>query len=167
MTDKQEQLYPKRRKRRPAIDRFNEKWELDDNGCWIWTAGTLKARKGLQDYGTFYVGPGRRSELAHRWAYEHFHRPIPEGLTIDHLCGVGVCVNPQHLDAVTITENLRRNPKTWIGRNGSKTHCKYGHEFTPENTTIKPQSMGRPGVVRWCNKCRKESWKREKAKRAA
>jgi hypothetical protein len=45
---------------------------------------------------------------AHRWAYEHFVGPIPEGLEIDHGCFVHACVNPGHLEPVTHQENVRR-----------------------------------------------------------
>lgn len=34
-----------------------------------------------------------------------------------------------------------------------KTHCPAGHEYTPENTRLKPQSQGRPGVSRECREC--------------
>ncbi len=50
----------------------------------------------------------RRTLLAHRAMYEQEVGPIPEGLTIDHLCNVKPCVNPSHLEAVTFQENIRR-----------------------------------------------------------
>jgi hypothetical protein len=65
--------------------------------------------------------------LAHREAYERANGPIPEGLVLDHLCRTPACVNPAHLEAVTQAENLRRSVRKPV------THCKHGHEFTPEN----------------------------------
>lgn len=50
------------------------------------------------------MGPVR----AHRFAYELVKGPIPEGLTLDHLCNVPLCVNPDHLEPVTLSENIRR-----------------------------------------------------------
>lgn len=71
--------------------------------CWIWTGYT--SRLG---YGIF--GPGGRSVTmpAHRWSYEHFVGPVPDGLELDHLCRVRRCVNPLHLEAVTHRENCLR-----------------------------------------------------------
>jgi hypothetical protein len=86
------------RDRRHPLDRI----EVPDlNGCWIWSGG-LK----LNGYG--YLRVGKKGHLAHRWVYEELVGPIPNGLTIDHLCRVKACVNPDHLEPVTNAENIRR-----------------------------------------------------------
>ena len=51
---------------------------------------------------------GRGEYAAHRFVYEQTKGPILEGLTIDHLCRVRCCVNPDHLEVVTIQENIQR-----------------------------------------------------------
>lgn len=79
------------------LDRFWAKVEKRDDGCWFWTGSKLPA-----GYGHFAKG------LAHRWSYEQFVGPIPEGLTIDHLCVNPSCVNPEHMEPVTASENSRR-----------------------------------------------------------
>ena len=69
--------------------------------CWIW-----KPNSSVGGYGQF--GLNGKPQLAHRAAYKLLVGPIPPKLTIDHLCCVRSCVNPQHLEAVTLAENLRR-----------------------------------------------------------
>lgn len=69
-----------------------------------------------------------RNQLVHRVAYEEFKGRIPEGMQVDHLCKVRLCISPAHLEAVTPQENARR-------RDAEITHCRRaGHEYTPENT---------------------------------
>lgn len=96
--------------------------------CWLWT-GYLN-RDG---YARFRIG--KQFVAVHRWSYEHFIGPIPDGLTIDHLCRVRNCANPEHLEPVTIGVNTLRG-ETPPGINARKTHCHLGHQFTPENTYI-------------------------------
>lgn len=110
-------------------------------GCWVWR-GDLTP----DGYGRFWARG--KNVAAHRWSYEHFVGPIPEGLQIDHLCCVRRCVNPAHLEAVTCRENLHRGD-TLNARNARKTHCKHGHEFTEANTLINSDGE------RVCRACRR------------
>jgi len=77
--------------------------------CWIWL-GT-KQLKTLKGYGLC------GNKLAHRMSYELFKGRIPDWLEIDHLCRNKCCVNPEHLEAVTHSENLKRN-KSFRMKNG-------------------------------------------------
>lgn len=70
--------------------------------CHIWLLAKTWNGYGLERSGE---GPMR---YAHRLAYERAHGPIPGPLKIDHLCRVHECVNPEHLEAVTQAENVRR-----------------------------------------------------------
>lgn len=62
----------------------------------------------VDKYGYGQIHARYRHMGAHRAAYEHFVGPIPDGLQIDHLCRNKLCVRPDHLEAVTLAENLRR-----------------------------------------------------------
>ena len=73
-------------------------------GCWLWTGCTNRGGYGL----TKFRG---RTTGAHRAVYRLLVGPIPEGLDLDHLCSVRLCVNPAHLEPVTHAENVRRAMK--------------------------------------------------------
>lgn len=101
--------------------------------CAQWTGARSKRGEGRFGRG------GRVTVLAHRFAYELVRGPIPDGLTIDHLCFNPSCVNPRHLEAVAGVVNTKRAAaagRMAVRWNTGLTHCKHGHEFTIENTRI-------------------------------
>lgn len=98
----------------PPLERFLAKIEFVGD-CWRWTG-----KPNYAGYGYFNPNEGW-SVRAHRWSYEFFVGAIPKGLDLDHtchtrdpLCAGGIrcphrlCVNPDHLEPVTRSENVRR-----------------------------------------------------------
>ena len=110
-------------------NRLLAKVRVDDStNCWLWTAA-----KYPNGYGMFKGGP-RRPNCAHRISYEIFVGKIPNGKHLDHLCKIVTCVNPLHLEPVSIRENvMRSNAPTAV--NARKVRCIRGHEFSNENTS--------------------------------
>jgi len=92
----------------------------------------------------------RRYVRAHRYSYEAFVGPIPEGLTLDHLCRVRNCVNPEHLEPVSLKENLLRGDSS-PAHNARKTHCMRGHALSGDNLYINPGTG-----YRACRTCLRE-----------
>src|SRR5690606_1755711 len=118
--------------------RFWSKVEVNpDTGCWEW-----RAAKNPKGYGQFYWEGAMR--LPHKVAYTAMVGPVNTGESIDHLCRVRHCCNPEHLESVAHLINVRR------GRGpGSRTHCPQGHPYSGENLHI--QSNG----ARRCLTCRR------------
>lgn len=104
--------------------------------CWLWTGPFDR-----DGYGAF----SKRRSGAHRFAYETLVGPIPAGLVIDHLCRVRACVNPDHMEPVTIRENVQRGARL------RQSHCRAGHRMDDENTLIQRRSGG--GYRRQCRTC--------------
>ena len=144
---------------KPLMPRIMDRTKQDANGCWVWQG--YIAKRGYASI--WWQG---RQWLAHRAVYTQLVGEIPDHLEIDHLCENKACCNPHHLEAVTRAVNMARSMNVVTALNALKTHCKRGHEFTPENTDYRPQSQGRAGVARMCIACREERKVRER-KRAA
>jgi hypothetical protein len=121
--------------------------------CWPWPGAVNN-----WGYGYTTVGDGTargRNVMVHREAYARLVGPIPEGMQIDHLCRNRLCMNPRHLEPVTIAENVLRGAGPGA-INRRKTHCYRGHEFTPENTFY----VGREKKERRCKVCDREKQRR-------
>jgi hypothetical protein len=87
---------------RSLKSRFDEKWFSDpQSGCWIWNAAL-----SALGYGKIFVN--KKLRPAHRIAWILYVGSIPRGAVLDHKCRRKNCVNPDHLEAVTVGENTRR-----------------------------------------------------------
>lgn len=124
-----------------AVARFWPKVDRKDTeACWTWLGATTP-----NGYGSFRFGS--RSHPAHRVSYILSRGDIPPKYYIDHTCRNRLCVNPNHLRTVTPKVNANENT---IGP-ASRTHCKRGHEYTPENTRWHKNAKRDP--YRICRKC--------------
>ena len=115
-----------------------------DAPCWLWQSHVGVTGYGQKRFrGTMWK--------AHRYMWTVMRGPIPKGMQIDHLCRIRHCVNPQHMEVVTQHENWLRGEACTV-QNKRKTHCKYGHEFTPENTYYRTGKRGPHRVCIQCNR---------------
>ena len=92
-----------------------------NSGCWLWM--------GAQAHGGYgKIKWNRKTWLAHRLVYIHQVGSIPAGLTLDHLCRIRTCVNPKHMEPVSLRTNLLRGD-TLAAKFARITHCINGHSL--------------------------------------
>lgn len=131
--------------------RLAEKTVRNENGCRLWI-GPVNA----QGYGqTSAFG---RLKMVHRFTYEVvYDMKIHPKLVVCHQCDNPGCCNPDHLWIGTEKQNMQDAAAKRRWSRQHQTHCKHGHEFSPENTHIKIQ-RGKP--CRVCKMCERLRWQR-------
>lgn len=135
-------------------EEFFSQVSYSDN-CWDWT-GYLSS-----GYGIFYYD--RKMCRAHRFSYEYFLGKIPEGLHICHHCDNKKCVNPFHLFAWTVADNMRDCVEKKRHGNLKKTSCIYGHPLSGENLIISVHRGVRRRACRiCCIRIQREKYRRSK-----
>lgn len=126
----EEELVTDRRSAPMVLARFMSKVRVEPSGCWLWLAAVNR----VTGYGVFKGAT--KAVNAHRFAYEAFQGPVPEGLQLDHVCRVKRCVNPAHLEVVTASVNTWRHFSL-------TTHCSEGHPFSGSNLRTTPKGHRR------------------------
>ena len=111
-----------------------------DTGCWIWLLARDK-----DGYGK--VKRAGRSGPAHRWYYEQAVGDVPVGLVLHHRCENRACVNPDHLEPLSVRDNTLRSTTAPSALNAIKTHCLRGHPLSGDNLHVQ-------GGRRICRTCR-------------
>lgn len=106
-----------------------------------------------------------RNEKRSSWRYLHrlkfeewSGKPIPDGMTLDHLCRNRACCNPHHLEVVSLRENLLRGVGP-SAMNARKTTCPSGHEYSESNTYHKKNGS------RQCKACQRKHAKESYARK--
>lgn len=129
--------------------------------CWVWFGAT-----NSKGYGC--LGVDGRGYLAHRVAYAEEVGPIPDGMQINHICGIKPCVRPDHLEVVDASGNIRHArgtglmaPSLLSQDNSTKLICRNGHPYSPDNTYVNPQGH------RVCRTCKRQSDRRRTERRSA
>jgi hypothetical protein len=121
---------------------------VTESGCWEWDG-----YRNELGYGICVLR--RQRWRAHRLAWAYVHGPIPDGMVICHRCDNPPCINPDHLFLGTHRDNtadmMRKGRNAYVNPMAGKTHCKHGHEFTPENTYVQPSQP----TYRRCLTCEK------------
>lgn len=86
----------------PIQKKLWDKIEKQPGGCWLWNGKLDRDGHGR----VTYKGIARST---HSLVYQLIVGAVPvPPLQIDHLCRVRRCVNPDHMEAVTVALNLQR-----------------------------------------------------------
>lgn len=119
--------------------------------CWIWTGRTLPT-----GYGRFWLTG--REVYSHRFAWEMAHGAIPVGMSVCHTCDNPSCVRSDHLFLGTQKDNMAdAKAKGRIrNQNSDKEQCRYGHQFTAENTFVDKRGSRR---CRTCMRRQVREWR--------
>ena len=131
-------FWPKVDKAGPLPDRSDPLVTAPETACWLWIGATTS-----QGYGTISVDG--RADLAHRVSLRL--SGIRPGEQTDHLCRRRLCVNPGHLEVVTIRENTSRGQGKAAGALRDNV-CKWGHPLSGGNL-----SWTANGRWRKCKEC--------------
>ena len=124
-----------------------EKYSIPEpnTGCLLWFGVTTK-----EGYGRLRVEG--KYKYAHRLSYENSVGQIQDGLELDHLCRTRCCIEPNHLEAVVHSENVRRGLYGVLNKN-----CPKGHSYSGKNLILTKKNKWK--VCRICKNEKKKQWR--------
>lgn len=99
-----------------------------NTGCFLCTLNNNQDGYARLKLGGHTIG-------AHRIAYELRFGSVAPGLEIDHLCRQPCCVNPDHMELVSPSDNKRRRWRDFRKANGGK--CPHGHDLSGDNLYLR------------------------------
>lgn len=129
------------------------------DNCAPGAGGCLISNYSVGSHGYAQIGwqvKGHRfATTAHRAAWVAANgRQVPDGMTVDHLCHVRPCVNPEHLRLLDNVTNARDNGQVRVNQpTGQRWAC--GHEI-----------VAAPGGRPYCRECNNAQRKRSRQKAA-
>lgn len=126
-------------------DLLNEVSFDKETTCWNW-----KGYKSELNYGIISIQ--NKTFYTHRVSYTLFHKPIPKGLVVHHMCNNRACCNPEHLDIMTQIENVSMNGSGSYGHFAARTHCVNGHELSNDNLVQSSLKKGKTECLKCNNK---------------
>lgn len=124
---------------------------IPECGCWVWEGS-------ISGYGYGETWWNNSKKFIHVLMHELFVGEVPDGFKVDHLCRVRCCCNPEHLEAVTHAENVKRGTG-WqhvVEKHKAATHCQRGHPWIEENTYVEPNGKRR---CLECKRMRLRNWR--------
>ena len=127
------------------LERIYSKVSVNEDGCAVWGGSRRRTGKAPNFY---YYGQqwfDGRHWLVHRLFWVRSKGPVPRGKELDHVCRNKLCVNLEHLRAVTHRENMKNRAVC------DKTHCKCGEVLTLNSKGYK--------ICRKCRDLRVKVWR--------
>ena len=138
---------------RRVVERVLAKVAMGPRGCHVSTYSVAShgyAQVGWQEDGKRIV------TLCHRVIWSYFRGPIPQGMTVDHMCKNRRCVRLMHLRMIPNLENARRTS----GRDWELGQCIQGHD---DSIYWRPSGPGRKkGYCSACAAAAKAAYQRRK-----
>jgi hypothetical protein len=138
-----------------ALERLSLQITVSEVGCWVWGGG----RTAKNGYGRFMVNGSKI--LVHIFTFEAFVRPVPDGLTLDHLCRNTLCANPSHLIPLDGSVNVLIGDAP-PAKNARMEFCKRGHDALTWKIV---NCNGRRILQRQCDECIKDKYTKGRFRR--